>query len=347
MLFRARSKGADLNLQGCKLLQFANSVTKQKTEHDINILQINTYMMRVLVINDAMHKKNKEGLVRMLFHLKYDWKLGSMDEIPNYDLIISSCNPIDTSLYPTKRFIFGPHFSVFPTPLLFQIKNVHQNSIYIQPSDWAKKVWVNINVPKITKIPVVMQPFPLNMERFAPDDTKTRDKVMVYFKRRKPEELAFVTDWLDKSDEKYEYRVFDYVKGYKEEEYLAYLQESKFGIIVDAHESQGFAIEEALSCNVPLLVWNATSMTQEEGQTYQDFQCSSVPYWNWECGEIFIDREGFDNAKNVFFSNMEEEDIYYNPRKFIQSMLSVEKTSEWFANNTLNSFQLVKDTPTE
>lgn len=182
-------------------------------------------MMRVLLIKEPEHKNTQNSIVRVLFHLKYVWKFGTMDEIRDYDLIISNCQPIDTSLYPTKRFIFGPHFSVLPSPLLFQIKNVHRNSIYVQPSEWTKTLWTIINVSKITKIPVVMQPFPLNIERFAPDDTKTRDKVMVYFKRRKPEELTFVTDWLDKSDEKYEYRVFDYVKGYKEEEYLAYLQE--------------------------------------------------------------------------------------------------------------------------
>ena len=296
--------------------------------------------MRILVINDVMHKKNKEGLVRMLFHLKYEWKLGSMDEIPNYDLIISSCNPIDTSLYPTKRFIFGPHFSVFPTPLLFQIKNVHQNSIYIQPSEWVKKLWEIVNMPKITKIPLVMQPFPVNTDKFAPDDTKTRtNKVMVYFKRRKPEELALVTNWLEDPDNNIdEYRVFDYVKGYREEEYLAYLQECKFGIVVDAHESQGFAIEEALSCNVPLVVWNATSMTQEEGANYQDMPCSSIPFWNWECGEMFRTEDEFVSTMKCFLANLETGNMTYKPREFICNMLSVEKTSEWFVNHTLQSF---------
>ena len=40
--------------------------------------------------------------------------------------------------------------------------------------------------------------------------------------------------------------VFDYVKRYNEEDYLDCLKNAKFGIILDAHESQGFAIEEAL-----------------------------------------------------------------------------------------------------
>ena len=58
------------------------------------------------------------------------------------------------------------------------------------------------------------------------------------------------------------FEVFDYLNKYPEKKYLKYLQKAKYGIILDAHESQGFAIEEALSCNVPLLVWNVKHMSQ-------------------------------------------------------------------------------------
>ena len=51
------------------------------------------------------------------------------------------------------------------------------------------------------------------------------------------------------------------------------MQKAKYGIILDAHESQGFAIEEALSCNVPLLVWNTKFMSQEYGSRYENIPC--------------------------------------------------------------------------
>ena len=79
------------------------------------------------------------------------------------------------------------------------------------------------------------------------------------------------------------YKIFDYVKKYNEEDYLHYLQDSRYGIILDAHESQGFAIEEALSCNVPLLVWNTEYMSQEYGSHYSDIPCTSIPYWYNRC----------------------------------------------------------------
>ena len=52
--------------------------------------------------------------------------------------------------------------------------------------------------------------------------------------------------------------------------FFNYLQNSKYGIWLDAHESQGFALQEALSCNVPLLVWNISSMNQEYNSTYNN-----------------------------------------------------------------------------
>ena len=60
------------------------------------------------------------------------------------------------------------------------------------------------------------------------------------------------------------------IKKYPEEEYIKYLQESKYGIWLGAHESQGFALEEALAINVPLLVWNVKYMSQEVRSNYKD-----------------------------------------------------------------------------
>ena len=292
--------------------------------------------MRILVIKDAMHSKNKEGLVRMLMYKKYKWKFGTESDIPDYDLIISTCNPINTSLYPTKLFIFGPHFSVFPTPKLFEIKNQYQNSIYIQPSSWVVKMWESINMPKITKIPLKMMPFCVNTEKFVPDDTKTRDKVMVYFKRRKSEELKLVTSWLEENN--YSYRVFDYVKRYEESDYLSYLQESKFGIVIDAHESQGFAIEEALSCNVPLLVWDAVSMKQEEGSNYSDlFNCTSIPYFNGNCGDRFVSSNEFVNSITEFVKELESPTCVFEPREFICDAFSLDRISTWFEKEIIGS----------
>ena len=279
--------------------------------------------MKILIIGN-FHHKNVEGLKSILEYLKYDYTFNDdLKKIDNHDIIISPSYPIDTSLYPNKKFIFGPHFSVFPTKKLNFIKNIHNNSIYIQPSLWVSEMWKKFNVDKIVNVGYM--PFPVNTVKFIPISNITRNKVFIYFKRRKSTELHFLKQFLLKRN--IDYHVFDYVKRYNEEDYLKYLQESKYGIVLDAHESQGFAIEEALSCNVPLLVWNVSSMNQEEGINYPDIPPTSIPYWDERCGEYFYKQNEFESKYNEFITKLET----YKPREFILENLSVEKCAENFS----------------
>ena len=275
--------------------------------------------MNLLIIGD-LHHKNKEGLEKLLNYLNYNYKYGFINEINNFDIIYAPDNSIDTSKYPYKKFIFGPHFSVFPNNKLLKIQNINNNSIYIQPSDWAKNVWVHMGIEKI--LPIRTFSFPVNTEKFN-DLRKERSKVFIYHKRRKPEELNYIETFLN--DKNIEYSVFDYVKRYNEQEYLNYLQESKYGIIVDAHESQGFAIEEALSCNVPLLVWNTQDMSQEYGGNYDKIPCTTIPYWDERCGEYFYEHE-FIETYDRFIDKLDT----YKPREYVLDNLSVEVCSERF-----------------
>ncbi len=274
--------------------------------------------MRILVIGH-FHHKNEAGLNDILRHLGWQTKYGTEHDIPNYDIIYSPNNPINTSRYPNKKFIFGPHFSVFPDGKLRQIHNICKNSVYIQPSRWAADVWINKGANRV--LPIVPFPFPVATERFKPLNS-AGDKVFIYFKRRKAEELEFIKNELNKRN--IEYAIFDYVRRYDENHYLQYLQQAKYGIILDAHESQGFAIEEALSCNVPLLVWCAQTMNQEYGSRYEPIPCTSVPYWDKRCGEIFYKREEFESKFEEFISKLDT----YKPREYILENLSIKKCAE-------------------
>ena len=272
--------------------------------------------MKILVIGN-FHHKNRESLEKILKYLKFEYKFGDMNDVKNFKVIISPNIPINTSVFPNKFFIFGPHFSVFPNQLLYKINNVHKNSIYLQPSEWALNVWKNFNVESI--IPLKVFYFPVNTKKFKLMENTKKEKVFIYFKRRKLEELSFLKTFLH--NKTIEFKIFDYVKRYEEEDYLKYLQESKYGIILDAHESQGFAIEEALSCNVPLLVWNVSSMNQEEGVNYPNIPATSIPYWDNRCGESFYNKEEFEEKYNEFTSKLDT----YKPREFVLDKLGIDK----------------------
>ena len=255
----------------------------------------------------------------ILEYLKYTYKFGEIKDINNYDIILIPDNPINTSKFPNKKFIFGPHFSIFPNNKLSVIQNHNNNCKYIQPSKWVCQLWNNVN----NILPIETFYFPVDISTFKPISMESNN-VFIYFKRRKKEELKYIEDFLN--DKNINYKVFDYVKRYKEEDYLKYLQESKYGIILGAHESQGFAIEEALSCNVPLLVWNVSSMNQEEGVNYPEFKATTIPYWDERCGEYFYNKTEFESKYNEFISKLNT----YKPREFVLENLSVEKCAENF-----------------
>jgi len=277
--------------------------------------------MKFLIIKQYIHHKNKIGIIFMLNKLKISYKIGTPKDIPDYDVIYFPSSEFNTSNYKNKKFIFGPHFSVFPIAnQLKQIKNINNNSFYITPSIWVKHIWIN------PYIPIKVLPFAIDCDKFKPDEIKKRDKVFIYFKNRHREDLNFIKSYLN--EKKIDYFIFVYSK-YNEKDYLQYLKESKYGIVIAGHESQGFAIEEALSCNVPLLVWRVNSMKQENGKNkYNDIYATTIPYWDKRCGEFFTKKSDFEKTYNTFMSNLD----IYKPREYVLENLNDEACSKLLYN---------------
>jgi hypothetical protein len=291
-------------------------------------------MIKILVINSGIHEKNRIGLTNMLNYLrqqqKIEYKVGSIEEIQNYDVIYNPSECINTSKYPNQKFIFGPHFTPLPNPEQLNLlnANIHNNSIYIQPSEWTAQAWKTRGAEEYLQIKIF--PFPVDTNRFSPlpiEQKAQRENVLVYYKHRYPEDFNRLKAFLIEKNLQ-NARLFDYRQRYNENDYLAYLKTCKYGIILDAHESQGFAIEEALSCDVPLLVWNAQTMNQEVGSSYDPVPCTSISYWDERCGEYFHHYEELEAAFQTFQTKLEQNQ--YNPRQYILENLSTEKCAERF-----------------
>jgi glycosyltransferase involved in cell wall biosynthesis len=264
-----------------------------------------------------MHNKNANALYK--YNNNY-YVIKSVEQINNIDLtqfdcVYSPSTPLNVKKYPNTKFIFGPHFSVFPE--LHQMNQIRSsNVIYIQPSEWAAKVW-EIN-PFCNNIKIGVLPFGVDTDKFSEKPHITnRNKVFIYFKDRNPQELKLLEDFLNKKN--IQYVIFSYKNRYNEKDYINYLQNSKFGIWLGRHESQGFALEEALSCNVPLLVWNVKSMNQEYGAKYPDIPATTIPYWDESCGEYFYKFDELENTFNTFLSKLET----YKPREYILENLTM------------------------
>ena len=256
--------------------------------------------MKILFLNSWIHFKNENALIN---YKNIDFTIiRRIHEIDNhnlneFDCVYSPSEPIDVSKYPNTKFIFGPHFSIFPDYRLIPIKGI--NSAYIQPSEWVKKDWSNnIKYNDITN-DLIIKTLPFGVDTVKYNKNKTvveRQKVFIYFKQRDPNELKFIEDFINFNN--IEYKIFSYNETYCENDYLNFLKDAKYGIWIGRHESQGFALQEALSCDVPLLVWNVKSMNQEYSSKYEDINATSIPYWDDRCGEFFYEKEELDETFN-------------------------------------------------
>ena len=275
--------------------------------------------MKILYLNIGMHHKNQHAIMNyknIEFISIHSIQQFQNIDLTQFDAVYSPSQPINVSLYPNTKFIFGPHFSVFPVKHQMDlIKNI--NSTYVQPSEWAACVWSNNVLCNNLKIKSL--PFGVDTNKFNElNPINERNDVFIYYKGRTPNDLNLIEHFL--KNKNINYTIFSYRNRYNENDYINYLQKSKYGIWVDAHESQGFALQESLSCNVPLLVWNIKSMNQEYGQNYDDIPATTIPYWDERCGEYFYKIEELEDKFNLFLSKIET----YKPREYILDNLSFE-----------------------
>jgi hypothetical protein len=274
--------------------------------------------MKILYIKTWMHDKNHNSLMNyknIEFTIIYSINELINHDVSRYDCIISPSAPVDVSKYQNTKFIFGPHFSVFPDNKINIIKG--KNSVYNCLSKWVVRLWKDS--PLSSNLNFIDLPFGVDTNKF--NKTKScnnKSEIFIYFKDRSPYELEIITNFLNAKN--LNYKIFSYKNRYQENDYLTFLQNSKYGIWIGRHESQGFALQEALSCDVPLLVWDVQSMNQEHNSNYADIPATTIPYWDERCGEFFYHICDVENIYNKFINNIE----HYKPREFILENLSME-----------------------
>jgi glycosyltransferase involved in cell wall biosynthesis len=171
-------------------------------------------------------------------------------------------------------------------------------------------------------------PYSVDTSTFKPlsPPLKKEYDCIVYIKRRSNELVNYTISMLNQKE--LTYKAFKY-GSYNEEEYKDSLQKAKFMLILDAHESQGFALEEAMSSGVPLLVMDATSMYDEMDNgvnaTYAHLRpkkllATSVPYWSDECGIKITEQSELSEAIDRMLTTYQS----FTPRDYIIRTLSDE-----------------------
>ena len=276
--------------------------------------------MKIFINSGYFHHMNKVALDEMISFLGWT-KVGSINDA---NLVYSPSTYLNAEAYPNKKFIFGPHFSVFPNNLARSLRTNYNNAIYIQPSQPSVDTWVNEF--NFNNIPVKEQPFAVNLNNYQVSD-EVKDTVLLYYKERDPKELEIVKNFMNSKGIKYD--LINY-GNYNESDYQNKLNRSKYVIWLGRHESQGFALQTVLAKNIPILVWGVTLRKQQHNcpREYHDVKSvvSTVPYWSDECGELFFESSELEGKYNTFIKKLGD----YTPRNFIKNNVSIAASANRF-----------------
>lgn len=252
--------------------------------------------MKLILYKDKGHHKNFDAIVRMCAETHIDFEFtDSLDRLKenDYDILVSFAFYVDLDIIPPHvKIIFGPHAIAFPNkhPIFFNLtdERLKKRAIYLSLSEWVKDLIYEWH-PSFF-VPVKPLPFAINTKKFIPNETIEKDlDCLIYIKHRSEQDKQRLLETINKTNMKYEMITYG---SYNEDQYISLLHRAKFMIVLDAHESQGFALQEAMSCNVPLLVLDINSMYEEiyygrniyANMKPMILKATSVPYWSEECG---------------------------------------------------------------
>jgi glycosyltransferase involved in cell wall biosynthesis len=283
-------------------------------------------IMKFLCLDTYIHHKNKIGFILMCQekNIEYVISKSHADFDKDWDLVFIPSEYVDPRYFPNaKAIMYGPHSFIFVDGVWRKnILTFPSNCFYNVLCNWVKDLQEEFGGLSMVTKPI---PFAVDVEKFKPRDQPKQYDCFVYFKQRHTDDLQYVTSILKKKNLTYDVIVYG---KYKEEDYINTLHSSKFGIWIGRHESQGFAVEEALSCNVPLLVFDCTSMFQEYNEKNEicyknelgrySLKGTAIPYWDDTCGISFTKQEEFTSN----LDRMLLEYTTFQPREYIKKTLS-------------------------
>jgi hypothetical protein len=283
--------------------------------------------MRIYIVHPGAHHKNVESNRKMMAANGVSYT--ECDDLRHIDdsYTLALCNNV---FFPPNAFpknckvIYGPQFFVFPDDQNHPLhKHTYERGrfFYNSLSPWVKTLHEQF-APNLS-LKFITCPFGLDVDsiRTVPPPSQ-RSKVMIYFKHRHPDICNKVIQFL--CSKNIDYDLIQY-GSYNDADFKNRLQNTKFVIWVGSHESQGFAFQETLASNVPILLWDVRSMHDEYSNRWvyksysQPLIATTANVWSPECGiKIFN-----ENELESSFNEMNTKIDTFSPRMIIESAVSL------------------------
>ncbi len=222
-------------------------------------------------------------------------------------------------LHPEAPAVVGPN--IYSTPRSLSDITLPHHIVWLSPALWVQKFWQS---SAFTHEPHAVWPVGIDTTRFAPDHSIQKNTVLVYVKQRSEADVRHVTEIL--SARTIPYTLMRY-GTYTETDYVRTLKRSKAIIWIGRSESQGIALQEALSMDVPALIWDIPSFGSWDGGGKERFtpqelsftEATAVPYFSPVCGLRFMHKDELSAVLDTFMETLTK----FSPRSYIAEHLSL------------------------
>lgn len=258
-----------------------------------------------------------QNLIKGLNKIGYPYIINKDINVTPYCYIPNNRTALPYIKKTKSTVIVGPNLYVLPRDIPWFIDL--NGCIYLQPCEWVVNLWKNCRSKLVLKV----WPVGIDTDAFSPKNNQTKKKIAIYHKMRSRNELNLIKAKLQQM--KLDYNLILYGK-YSEQIYKEILQQTSLLIWHGRHESQGIALQEAMACNVPILVCDVDSLAEgKNGYSWSPslfkFKVTAAPYFDYRCGIKISDLSGLEQTVIEMLDNLPN----YHPRQYILENLSLQK----------------------
>lgn len=268
---------------------------------------------------DILYSYNKNGPGKVISNLKKGLDLSGIpyNENPGDSKrgskVISLQWNENVFKYNPENILIGPNVCTLPIDNHFVMSQNYRQIIV--PSEWVKKLYCKW----IPEEKILIWPVGIDTEYFNDKSNLNKElDCLIYYKRRNLENLNYVKKILKRFNQNFD--IIEY-GNYNEIDFIDKVSKSKYVFLLVNSESQGIAIQEMMSMNVPVFVWDVTHWT-DRGEEFK-VEASSVPYWDKRCGLYEINENSIPEKFNFFLQRLE----FFNPRDYILENFSLKRKS--------------------
>lgn len=286
-------------------------------------LLANPVKFRNLIINHKKkygHKAVTKGLLRGLkkTHIKYSFNPVISSNIKGDVIVVSGADVLKyaISIKDQNRIsslCAGPNIVVHADEHNCILGSVLLDKVIV-PSKWVKHAYEKECIKTKNKIVVWASGTDVDFWKPSKINKKT---ILIYLKTKNKKALKIVNDIKEFFNNKYEIRILNYGE-YELSDYKIELDRAFLMIYFSETESQGLALQEAWSMNVPTFVWES-GCVNIAGRKYD--YTSPAPYLNKSNGKFF--RNYNELKKNIEKFNY----LNYQPRSWVSKNVTIERTA--------------------